>query len=342
MTEENNAAKETEVEVENSGFETDEIDETVGDLLSLIHGNLTTAFIEEIRNLPDTWQKLSEDGQDEIIQRCQNRAEHHIRKIASAILGRDYERCTAIVDTVTHKEECKAVLKTHDVEGGLMLAQRAGGKAVLVIFSDQNDYLGSDKGMPEKDKRQGDLLDVNGGGDGEPEEVDEEQSGRNDPLYDEAADFVLKAKTMNVGRLQKKLKIGYNRAALLLEQMQIDKYVLEPNKSGVRKVIQPIETESVKEDSETESDEELETKTDEPNPILHRVGIYDLIVDGAIETSVNAKDLFEAAVELGYNEIQIMEQGTEAETAMVKDDDRVKKHGAVVSIAFSDEQLEGV
>jgi len=286
-------------------------DEIIGEVLGLIHGNLTNAFIEEIRNMPHIWDKTGEDGQDEIIERCRNRAEHHIRSIAAAILGRKYEKCTAIVDTVTHKDECKVVLKTHDVEGGLMFAQRAGGQSVVVVFTDDKDYLNGG-GMPEKDKRQRDML----------EDVEIEK----DALYQQCLDLVIAEGKVSLDLLQREIKIGYNRAARIIEMMESEGVVSAPDESGQRTVL------------DVDEPGEVVSETDEIVPMLHRPGKYDLIVDEQVETSIEANDLEDATSNLGYTEFEIQDQGTENEYAIIIDDERVQDDGVVVKIQFSENQ----
>lgn len=299
-------------------------DPVVGELLSLIHGNLTNAFIEEIKNMPQAWEKTSEDGQDEIIERCRNRAEHHIRNIAAAIMGRNYERCTAIVDTVTHKDECKVVLKTHDVEGGLMFAQRAGGQSVVVVFTDDKEYLNGGAGMPKKDKKQPDLL----------EAAEEAGENSDDPLYGQAVDLVIAGGKVSIDLLQREIKIGYNRAARLIDAMESDGIISTADESGQRTVLEIDEPEAEPEAEEAE--------TEEPQagdiPMLYRQGQYDLIVDDSIETSIDGNDLEDAAAKLGYTEFEIQDQGTEAEYAVILDDERVRDDGVVLKIKFAETQ----
>lgn len=67
------------------------------------------------------------------------------------------------------------------------------------------------------------------GGDGE--EYDE--------LYDQAVQIVTETRRASISLVQRKLKIGYNRAARLLEQMENDGVVSEMQSNGSREVIAP-------------------------------------------------------------------------------------------------------
>ncbi len=64
-----------------------------------------------------------------------------------------------------------------------------------------------------------------------------EGSGEGDPLYDQAVRVVLESRRASVSGIQRRLKIGYNRAARLVEEMEIAGLVgpLQPN--GSREVL---------------------------------------------------------------------------------------------------------
>lgn len=54
-----------------------------------------------------------------------------------------------------------------------------------------------------------------GGGDEEGQEVEDE-----DPLYDQAVEFVIQTRKASISSVQRRLKIGYNRAARMVEEME--------------------------------------------------------------------------------------------------------------------------
>ncbi|WP_261390062.1 DNA translocase FtsK 4TM domain-containing protein [Ferrimonas balearica] len=60
-----------------------------------------------------------------------------------------------------------------------------------------------------------------------------------DPLYDEAVAFVLESRRASISSVQRKLKIGYNRAARLVEQMEQSGLVSSPGHNGNRDVLVP-------------------------------------------------------------------------------------------------------
>ena len=72
------------------------------------------------------------------------------------------------------------------------------------------------------------------GGSGEGGEGSEE-----DPLYDEAVRFVTESRRASISAVQRKLKIGYNRAARMVEAMEMAGVVTSMNTNGSRDVIAP-------------------------------------------------------------------------------------------------------
>jgi S-DNA-T family DNA segregation ATPase FtsK/SpoIIIE len=60
-----------------------------------------------------------------------------------------------------------------------------------------------------------------------------------DALYDEAVHFVTKSRRASISSVQRKLRIGYNRAARLIESMEAAGVVTEMGTNGQREVIAP-------------------------------------------------------------------------------------------------------
>ncbi|MGT2457165.1 DNA translocase FtsK [Cupriavidus basilensis] len=60
-----------------------------------------------------------------------------------------------------------------------------------------------------------------------------------DPLYDEAASFVLTSRRASISAVQRQLRIGYNRAARLIEQMEVAGLVSPMGRNGARDVLAP-------------------------------------------------------------------------------------------------------
>lgn len=84
---------------------------------------------------------------------------------------------------------------------------------------------------------------LSGGSDGEGGEFGGGSSGEGesdkDPLYDEAVYVVTKTRKASISGVQRRLKIGYNRAARLVEQMEEEGVVSSMESNGSREVLAP-------------------------------------------------------------------------------------------------------
>ncbi|MBB1294432.1 MULTISPECIES: DNA translocase FtsK [Pseudoalteromonas] len=72
-----------------------------------------------------------------------------------------------------------------------------------------------------------------------PGEASENADEESDPLYDEAVSFVVETGKVSVSSVQRKLRVGYNRAARLVEQMETSGIVSAPGHNGARDVLVP-------------------------------------------------------------------------------------------------------
>ena len=60
-----------------------------------------------------------------------------------------------------------------------------------------------------------------------------------DELYDEAVNFVIESRRASISAVQRKFRIGYNRAARLIESMESAGLVSEMSPNGSREVLVP-------------------------------------------------------------------------------------------------------
>ena len=67
----------------------------------------------------------------------------------------------------------------------------------------------------------------------------EDNGGERDPLYDEAVSIVLKTKKTSISYIQRNLRIGYNRAARIIEDMEKAGLVSPMQSNGNREIITP-------------------------------------------------------------------------------------------------------
>ena len=70
-----------------------------------------------------------------------------------------------------------------------------------------------------------------------------EAGGDKDPMYDQAVEIVLKNRKASISLVQRHLKIGYNRAARMLEEMEKSGMVSAMSGSGQREILVPVRAE---------------------------------------------------------------------------------------------------
>ena len=91
------------------------------------------------------------------------------------------------------------------------------------------------------------LLDEGSGTPVTPGELQAESSGddeESDALYDQAVHYVTQSRRASISSVQRKLRIGYNRAARLIETMEMTGVVSEMGTNGQREVLAPPPPES--------------------------------------------------------------------------------------------------
>lgn len=120
---------------------------------------------------------------------------------------------------------------------GTSIPQRIHG--ALVTDQEVEDVATYLKQQREPDYIDGVLADTEGGADSaagmEPLEGGEEA----DPLYDEAVKVVAESRRASISYLQRRLKVGYNRAARMIEDMEIAGVVSPVLPNGTRDVLAP-------------------------------------------------------------------------------------------------------
>jgi S-DNA-T family DNA segregation ATPase FtsK/SpoIIIE len=97
------------------------------------------------------------------------------------------------------------------------------------------------KGQGEPDYIEGVL--EGGTVDGEDGESGGDSGGEKDPMYDQAVEVVLKNRKASISLVQRHLKIGYNRAARLVEDMEKAGLVSSMSGSGQREILVPARNE---------------------------------------------------------------------------------------------------
>jgi S-DNA-T family DNA segregation ATPase FtsK/SpoIIIE len=80
-------------------------------------------------------------------------------------------------------------------------------------------------------------IDITGGGFSGGFSFDEGNDGEQDGLYDEAVQIVMESRKASISNLQRRLKVGYNRAARLIETMEMAGIVTPMQSNGNREVL---------------------------------------------------------------------------------------------------------
>lgn len=95
----------------------------------------------------------------------------------------------------------------------------------LSEFTDPNDKISFEAALPRESS---------GGGSGD----DDMEGGSDADLYNKAVMIVRRDRKASISYVQRQLRIGYNRAAILIEKMEEEGVVTPPNISGKREVVE--------------------------------------------------------------------------------------------------------
>lgn len=190
--------------------------------------DLLQALLQEVRVLPDVWPKLTEKKQADVIDRLRSTVERTVKYAVKLISAGERPAIGGILESVAIKEGIKATFKVsqfdplrHD------LIDRAG-KVCMLVVADAEEYLqGMDTVAPDPDQS---ALALDEGDDAD-------GTGAQDPLYIEAVSHVIDTRQVSISGLQRYLKIGYNRAARIIEEMEMAGVVTPMNTSGTRDVV---------------------------------------------------------------------------------------------------------
>ncbi len=80
---------------------------------------------------------------------------------------------------------------------------------------------------------------IKGGEEGEGGNSGLEEGEELDPLFDQAVEFVVEKRRASISGVQRQFRIGYNRAARIVEQMEAQSIVSTPGHNGNREVLAP-------------------------------------------------------------------------------------------------------
>lgn len=195
--------------------------------------SLLQGLIQEIRILPDVWQKLSEAKQTDVIERLEQQVRNAATIAVHTIAGAERETVYGKLESIAAKDKMKAVIVVNHSSPNKHDLLDAVNEDCLLIIGGAADFLDGMKDVkadPDQNP-----LDLNGG-DGDMEE-DGAWGADTDPLYQAAVEFVRETRRASISAIQRKLKIGYNRAARIIERMEKEGVVTAADSNGGREVL---------------------------------------------------------------------------------------------------------
>jgi hypothetical protein len=102
---------------------------------------LLKALIAELRTLKDPWDDLTQQQQDERIERLRQNVKHLIRSAATVLFAADYPACVAELQSVNFADGIKATLKIAKTEASRHDIADRVGQNVIVVVADVGPYL---------------------------------------------------------------------------------------------------------------------------------------------------------------------------------------------------------
>lgn len=120
-------------EVDKTTGEIAEIEETVGQALM-------RALFDEVTNIRTPWAATPQQQQQELLDRLQHQVGEAVRIAVSRIAMQGFQHISASIESLTIKDEAKAVLLlSRGSEELHTLADRVGSRAIIV-FADHTEY----------------------------------------------------------------------------------------------------------------------------------------------------------------------------------------------------------
>jgi len=214
----------------------------------LVH-DLVNAGLFELKNLHSPYGKLNEGQQQEVIDRLSEAATEAVHNAIAIISSRKVSTIEVTMKEVKFNSKQLTLTSIVDAKDPNRhdLIDSAGRLCLLVMAPD--DYAeGLDFIQPDRDQAEfplhvseltGSLLGSQSNGTGE-QDNEPEFVGDQDPLYAEAVQFVAETRRASISAVQRKLKVGYNRAARMLEWMETQGIVTSMDTNGGRDVLAPF------------------------------------------------------------------------------------------------------
>jgi S-DNA-T family DNA segregation ATPase FtsK/SpoIIIE len=212
----------------------------------LVH-DLVNMVLFEVKNIHSPWSKLNEGCQQEVIDRAVKSATEAAHTAINIISSRNVDVVEVKVIDAKFKEKAITITANIDVNdpNGGALAKVPGKMCLLVVaptdYDDGLDFIRPDRDQPDLPLHvsdlTGSLFDGKATGPDEPEGEEVFVGHDQDPLYAEAVQHVIETRRASVSAVQRHLKVGYNRAARMIEWMEAQGIVTQMNSNGSREVL---------------------------------------------------------------------------------------------------------
>ena len=121
-----------------SEVEKDEIDMTT----ETIAGDLIGMLVGEVRLMPDIWQKLGPNEQDEIIERVRKRVTDNVRKAVTLIASAGRITVAGDLKKVTFADKVEAVFTLAKSDPSALELCHAQGQACLIVVANPGAHMG--------------------------------------------------------------------------------------------------------------------------------------------------------------------------------------------------------
>lgn len=199
--------------------------------------DLMQVALQEIHALPDAWPKLNEKKQNAVIDRIRSAVERSVGIAVKLIAAGGNPTISGILESVAIKDGIKATFKVSQFDPMRHELIDSQGKVCLLVVANPGDHLGGTDEV-KADPDQAELLNQDGDFEDDVNNAEAETGpGNHDPLYAEAVKFVITSRRPMISSIQRELKVGYNRAARMLEAMEADRVVGPANENGIRFVL---------------------------------------------------------------------------------------------------------
>ncbi|WP_085701934.1 DNA translocase FtsK [Pseudomonas sp. B15(2017)] len=212
----------------------------------LVH-DLVEAGLFELKNLHSPYSKLNEGQQQEVIERLTEAAEKAAHNAIGIIASRGATTIELIMKEVKFNSKQLTLTSIVDAKNPNRhdLIDSAGHICLLVMAPDDYneglDFIRPDRDQPDLplhvSEMTGNLFEGKATGPDEPDGFEHTTGEVEDGLYSQAVAFVLESRRATISAVQRKLKIGYNRAAELMNKMENLGVVSPMDHTGAREVM---------------------------------------------------------------------------------------------------------